>query len=299
MDFGTHLKAAREERRIGLDTVSARTKIHQRLLIDLEANDLSRWPKQKVYRHGFLRSYARAVGLNTEDLVRRFDEEFADQEPPVAPAVTVRPPKSRQLPLTKSAAALAMVGGLIVGIGLSKIDRHRAAVGSPVARSAPHVSNVPLQPEKIKFVPAQIPAEPTAASIAQPTAAIAQPAASIAPAPASIALPATTVVPPPSDDASSNIEGDISVVSNPPGAWITVNGIGYGTTPMRIQFLRLRSYDIRLIEPGYSIAETRVALTADRPNRTVTVSLRPDPALAAIRANASDAQADRAQNTEP
>ena len=81
MDFGTYLKTARQERRIGLDAVAATTKIKHTLLRDLEANDVSRWPAQTVYRHGFIRAYAKAVGLNPDDLVRRFDAEFSVEQP--------------------------------------------------------------------------------------------------------------------------------------------------------------------------------------------------------------------------
>jgi cytoskeleton protein RodZ len=251
MDFGTHLKAAREARRVTLEAVWANTKIERRLLMDLEANDLSRWPKDKVFRHGHVRSYAKAVGLSPDDLVRQFDREFAVEEASTFVRAPVTESRSSRFRLSKSAFALAIAAGSLVGVGLTVIDRREPGISAPTApRIARRDSNIFL------------PADQAALSVA------ASPSPS-ADAPAAVS----------EREAQAAVEGEIQIVSSPPKAWVTINGNAYGSTPLRARYLPLGSYTIRLIQPGYSIGETRVALTAAQPNRAVKVALLPDATL--------------------
>ena len=91
-----------------------------------------------------------------------------------------------------------------------------------------------------------------------------------------------TLEPPSNDDAvrvadnaePAVVEGEVRVVSNPPDAFVTVNGIGRGRTPARIRYLPLGSYTIRVIQFGYMGRESRVTLTTDEPVRQVRVALR-------------------------
>jgi transcriptional regulator with XRE-family HTH domain len=62
-DLGERLRLQRESRGLTLDAVALATKIKVSLLADLERNDLSRWP-DGIYGRGFLRAYARAIGLS-------------------------------------------------------------------------------------------------------------------------------------------------------------------------------------------------------------------------------------------
>jgi cytoskeletal protein RodZ len=67
MQFGESLRKERELRGITLEDISAQTKVNIRFLEAIEHDDLSVLPA-KAFAKGFLRSYARAVGLD-EDLV--------------------------------------------------------------------------------------------------------------------------------------------------------------------------------------------------------------------------------------
>ena len=281
MDFGTYLKTARQERRIGLDAVVAATKIKHRLLMDLEANDVSRWPTQTVYRHGFIRAYAKAIGLSPDDLVRRFDAEFSVEQPNAALPATVREAREAtpsSFKLNRRTAVAAIAGGLVLGVALSVIDRPRRNDVQAV-RGSPRASNIRLQPDE----------KPAKSAASEP--AVVPPAV---PAPATNSDAAF-----PKDAVRPDIEGEIQIVSTPPEAWVTVNDIGYGSTPLRVQFLPLRSYVVRLIHPGYGIGETHVTLTPEQPKRTVTVALRSNPSLAGVRANTRDPVTDRASYLEP
>jgi Helix-turn-helix domain len=83
--LGSYLRREREHRGLSLRTISEKTKVSLGLLEGLEADDISRWPGG-IFRRAFVRSYAQCVGLNPEDVIRRFEEQFQPPEP-VAPQV--------------------------------------------------------------------------------------------------------------------------------------------------------------------------------------------------------------------
>lgn len=72
MKFGEFLKKERELRRITLEEISKDTKVHTRFLEAIEQDDLSALPA-KAFAKGFLRSYARMVGLDEEQIITNFE----------------------------------------------------------------------------------------------------------------------------------------------------------------------------------------------------------------------------------
>jgi len=75
--FGTWLRAQRERKGVALQAIAQSTKINISLLEALERDDLSRWPSG-IFRRAFIRSYAKAIGLDPEPIVREFLEHFPD-----------------------------------------------------------------------------------------------------------------------------------------------------------------------------------------------------------------------------
>jgi hypothetical protein len=80
--FGARLRSHRERRGIDLDTIARSTKIGVGILEGLERDDISRWPSG-IFRRGFIRAYARAVGLDPESTLKEFLEWFPDPNPEV------------------------------------------------------------------------------------------------------------------------------------------------------------------------------------------------------------------------
>ena len=70
--FGEELRREREIRGISLKEISDATKISKRFLDALERNDHRTLPAP-VFTRGFVREYARYVGLNSEDMVNRYN----------------------------------------------------------------------------------------------------------------------------------------------------------------------------------------------------------------------------------
>jgi len=77
--FGARLRQRREEQNIPLRAIAEQTKIKLSLLDGLERDDLSHWPAG-IFRRAYVRSYAHAIGLNPDTIVREFLEVHPDPD---------------------------------------------------------------------------------------------------------------------------------------------------------------------------------------------------------------------------
>jgi cytoskeletal protein RodZ len=258
MDFGSHLRSAREQRKLTLDVLAERTKIPRQLLVDLEANDLSRWPRHQIYRHGFLRAYAAAVGLDADPLVARFVQAFPEERtletfvPPTPPA---KSSKRSSWWLTATVAVLAVglsvLGVLLVDAPTPGDDRSGIQAVTP-QKTTPVGSDSREEGESSEST--------TGVASTPPATSMTTTPGEVAPAPEAAQGPVF-------------VEGELVIESEPPGASVVVNGIGRGRTPARVQYLPLGTHTIRLVLAGFESQEQSVTLTAARPARTVTVIL--------------------------
>jgi hypothetical protein len=73
--FGPRLRAERERRGISLETIASVTKVGGDLWDGLERNDFSRWPSG-IFARAFIRDYARAIGLDADEVVDEFCRLF-------------------------------------------------------------------------------------------------------------------------------------------------------------------------------------------------------------------------------
>jgi hypothetical protein len=194
-----------------------------------------------VYRHGHLRSYAEALGLDPKKVLKQFDEEFGD---PYPAAFHGRPRTSfRDLPPMVRSGFLPASLVMLIGGAMAVVD----VSNNHVTATQP--------PPQIQYR--------------------SQEAIQTAPDPVAVVLPGEDVEP-----IAADIEGELRIVSKPEGARVTVNGIARGQTPLRVRYLPIGTYTIRVIQPGYKIAQTVVALRPEEPNRTVRVVLRDAPMFA-------------------
>lgn len=70
--FGEELRREREIRGISLKEIADATKISKRFLEAIERNDHKTLPAP-VFTRGFVREYARYLGLNAEEMVNRYN----------------------------------------------------------------------------------------------------------------------------------------------------------------------------------------------------------------------------------
>ena len=75
MAIGSDLREAREQRGITLRDISERTKIRQAVLRAIENDDFQGLPGSVIMR-GFLKLYAREVGLDPDDVGRRYTAQI-------------------------------------------------------------------------------------------------------------------------------------------------------------------------------------------------------------------------------
>src|SRR3984957_3816791 len=106
---GAELREARERLGWALDDVAAMLRIRSSYLEALESGRLNQLPGN-VYALGFLRSYATALGLDVEEVARRFRAE-AGEIPRHSELIFPVPVPERGLP----AGALILLGLILVG----------------------------------------------------------------------------------------------------------------------------------------------------------------------------------------
>src|SRR3990172_8270599 len=99
VNFGSRLRDQRGARPLSPAERGRVTKIPERSLERLEEGRFDELPGD-VFVRGFLRSYARSVGMDPEDTVRRYGELARGGKPeaPTAPAAGTRPPLIPQGP---------------------------------------------------------------------------------------------------------------------------------------------------------------------------------------------------------
>ena len=79
MTIGSELRKAREQGGLTLVEISQRTKIRVPVLRAIERDDFRQLPGGVISR-GFLRLFAREVGLDADEIVKRFTTEFGSDE---------------------------------------------------------------------------------------------------------------------------------------------------------------------------------------------------------------------------
>ncbi|MBC2778670.1 helix-turn-helix domain-containing protein [Parasphingopyxis marina] len=145
---GTQLREARESQGVALDEIARSTRIPLRALENIEAGNYDALPAP-TYSTGFVKSYARAVGLDAEALGRAFREEIdyrpvsetvGDYFEPTDPARV--PPRS--LAWIAAAIALLLIAAYALWrsglFGMDEDDRARMAAGTdaqPTAEAPP------------------------------------------------------------------------------------------------------------------------------------------------------------------
>jgi len=141
--FGAKLKSEREKKGITLDDISLSTKIGTRLLRALEEEHFDQLPGG-IFNKGFVRAYARHLGLDEEQTVADYLAASGDGPPPktlepeIAQALEARaeeaPSGVAQIPWGYLAVALLLIalGFAVWGFNAREKEResHEAAVAS-------------------------------------------------------------------------------------------------------------------------------------------------------------------------
>ena len=136
--LGEFFQKMREQHGMTLEEVASQTRISLRLLKALETNDFAQMPNE-VSARGFIRSYARCLGLNEGDVLKKIRESASDFYAKIP--VTV---KSRQLSVKspdrkRGAQKKLMVGTALISaavlLGIAFYERFPSFSVSPKQES--------------------------------------------------------------------------------------------------------------------------------------------------------------------
>lgn len=182
--FGEELRREREIRGISLKEIADATKISKRFLEAIERNDHKTLPAP-VFTRGFVREYARYLGLNAEDMVNRYNfaaagDDRIEQTPhlqALAHTQTAVPeqewPKKREQPkkgipapyarVDRNIYLLIVIVAAMLGIAYWAVQHKRAE-----AEAARREQAAAPRPAKRAAVPAPAPATQSAVAAAVP-----------------------------------------------------------------------------------------------------------------------------------
>src|SRR5207245_535842 len=229
--FGERMRREREMRGIKLEEIAESTKIGKRNLEALEQEHFDQLPGG-IFNKGFVRAYAKYLGLDEEQAVNDFLAASANYDQPSAlappiPATWVKPPampseasirrKNRLWALT---ALLALVAGFALWFYYARVAQPPSAAPSTRASAAVDLPGAPIAP------PAQSRSSSTNNPLAQPPLAVSStatdsvthwqsqpPAAADSRVAQNLSLPRASVEGPASS-ASNSRQGTVSTVPN-------------------------------------------------------------------------------------
>jgi transcriptional regulator with XRE-family HTH domain len=171
--LGRYFQECRMQRGMSLDEVSARTRIRLQALQALERDDYPSLPVEVTVK-GFVRAYARCLGLDEQDVSARYQrfaaEYFRSAQPEdqirrVEHTVAPEPFWKRHLTLAGlTLAAVTVVISVVVALMPSAPPDQPNAISAP-GRLVPPVVSPPAEP--IDSAPA-VPPTPSTPSVAPP-----------------------------------------------------------------------------------------------------------------------------------
>lgn len=112
--IGALLRQARETAGLSLDAVSERTKVRPGILRDIEADNHAMLPAL-TYSLGFVKAFARTVGIDPQLAADRYRAESQKGEP-IPTLVELEPLESRRLPSRGLVALLTTVVAVVLGL---------------------------------------------------------------------------------------------------------------------------------------------------------------------------------------
>jgi cytoskeleton protein RodZ len=143
MNFGTHLREARERRGVSLRQIATSTRISIRTLEALENNEIKKLPGG-IFSRAFVRSYAQEIGLDPDEAVREFVHQFplehvtagtkSDKDRVVAHGEEGVRKRQQQFSLAVTLAILIPIAALVVYFVIS--SRRSSAAESSIASAS-------------------------------------------------------------------------------------------------------------------------------------------------------------------
>lgn len=265
--FGQFLFAARRRSGLSLEDIAASTKVPLHRLQALEQGDIDQLPAG-VYRRAWVRSYATAVGLSPDLAIAEFDRMTA---PPPPVPVETRSTEPASAAAARATLAPRPVPRVEAPAASDGVERRHRAVEWLLPAAVIVIAAVALAP--------LVRSTQDASSAGEDSAALDDAAVGAASGTAATRGEASrasdvTLVPDPVPEVMIP-DPRLVITSQPSGARVTVNGIGWGVTPLTIRNLPPGPKRIRATKDGYVGREASVEFGISGGNETVRLTLRP------------------------
>lgn len=206
--LGGQLSAARHAHGVSLADISARTRIPERTLAAIEADAYEQLP-HPTFAAGFVRSFAREVGVSESEATLRYRAENTrlPTPPTVPPLRAIEPDRvpSRQLAI---GSGVTVVLVLIGGVLWYSRDRSAAPPPAPIA-VASTTTTAPVASALVPSAPAAVGGGPSA-TVIPPAAASSGPA------------PASSAATPPMPPAALGTPGGAVTLTATQDAWLQI-----------------------------------------------------------------------------
>jgi cytoskeletal protein RodZ len=125
--IGAYLRAVREHRGLALSDVAETTRISKTYLQGIEEADFSALPS-RPFAIGYVRSYAKALGIDGDAAAARFKKESPDFSEPLRNPIGVKHETQHRNPLI-----FAVVGLVLSGVVLWNVTQHSMSNEEPAA----------------------------------------------------------------------------------------------------------------------------------------------------------------------
>lgn len=247
---GAQLASARVARNYSVNDVARQLKLSAGQIEALEADDYARLPRG-VFVRGFIRNYARLVGLDPESLVSAAEPQLPQAAPrSEQPSPDIPYPSRRRVPWGRYALAAGLVFAAFGGFEL-----YYWADNEGMMR---------VHQEPLKVAPVVVPMETPASTPATPDAAATPPAVPEA-APAPAAQAAATGQPAPA--AENPVSGTDAPAKPAPAVKVAATGSTYELTLNfeRESWVEVRDAHGQRIFSQLNAAGTRQTVSGERP----------------------------------
>jgi cytoskeleton protein RodZ len=219
---GAGLRSVRERLGWKLPDMAEGLRIRLPYLEAIERGDLSALPGP-AYQTGFIRTYAQSLGLDPEEILRRFRDAGSMGELPPAELKFLAPVPDRGVPT--GAIALLGVVLLLAGYGLwylhsEKERRMAAAVPSVPVQLAP-LAVPPKPPAAPPVTPAPTPAAAATATTPAVAPSAPAPAPTVQPAPVEVQPSVASTAQPPAAPVATPDNGQVIVATA--DSWVEVS----------------------------------------------------------------------------
>jgi transcriptional regulator with XRE-family HTH domain len=274
---GQFLRRARERRGLTLEEIAQRTKLPVRHLAALERDDFAVLPTG-MYRRAEVRAYAEAVGLDRTAALAAFDSSSEETASRTGASAHVSVPhRSTRRARVWIAAALGLAAGVIALAVLARQPRagNVAFVAAPAPAATADVASTTPAGNVAVTADQRVGGDAVLAGTSTRVAGAAQSGTTESGAAPPISDTQAQDNPPDRiAPAAGDVEPQLVVTTDPPGASVTVNGIHWGITPVAIRYLPPGTKRVRVTLDGYRAEEQVIHVGAGRRATTLRIPLQ-------------------------